>query len=203
MELGQLEKLHATVEQFATRYPETTQSTIGLAYLYTELGRRDEAEVTFRRAAARGFASVERDNQWLGAMTSLGDACAYLRDVGHAAELRDLLLPFAGRNVVIVEGWASFGSVDRALGMLATTLGQWDDAEAHFQAALDLNARLGALPWLARTQLGYAAMLLGRRQTGDAERARDLLHSGLDAARDLGMTTLAERARARIDVMTP
>jgi tetratricopeptide (TPR) repeat protein len=198
METGRLAELQATVEQLAERYPETTRWTASLAYLHTELGRRDEAAAAFEPLAARGFAAVRRDNQWLLAMTGLADTCAFLGDPRRAAELRDLLLPYAGRNVVIVEGWACLGSADRPLGRLATTVGLWEDAEAHFEAALDLNARLGARPWLARTEHGYAQMLLARRQAGDAERARGLLRRAVGTARELGMTTLAEQAEAQL-----
>ncbi|HEY3019989.1 MAG TPA: protein kinase [Solirubrobacteraceae bacterium] len=198
MELGRLAELQATVEQLATRYPETTRWRAGLAYLHTELGRRDEAAVAFEEVAARGFAAVERDNQWLVAMTDLADTCAFLGDARRAAELRDLLLPYAGRNVVIVEGWACLGSADRPLGLLASTIGLWDEAQAHFEAALDLNARLGARPWLARTELAYARMLLGRRHAGDTERAQDVLRRALATAKDLGMTTLTGRVEVQL-----
>jgi eukaryotic-like serine/threonine-protein kinase len=198
MELGRLAELQATVEQLAARYAETTRWMAGLAYLHAELGRRDEAAAAFEPLAARGFVALERDNQWLIAMTGLADTCAFLGDAHRAAELRDLLLPYAGRNVVIVEGWACFGSADRPLGQLAATMGQWEDAESHFEAALDLNTRLGARPWLARTEHGYAQMLLARRQARDAERARDLLRRALGTARELGMTTLAERTEAQL-----
>jgi tetratricopeptide (TPR) repeat protein len=170
----------------------------GPAYLHTQLGRREEAANAFEDIAARGFRALERDNQWLSAITAFADTCAYLGDTNRAAELRDLLLPFAGRNVVIVEGWGSMGSADRALGMLATTMGRWDEAEAHFNAALELNGRLGARPWVARTQMGYAQLLLARNEARDTERARPLLQSALQTAGDLGMTTLAEQAKVRL-----
>ena len=44
-------------------------------------------------------------------------------------------------------------------------------AEAHFEAALALNTRLGARTWLAHTSYEYARMLLGRR-SGRRPRAR-------------------------------
>jgi tetratricopeptide (TPR) repeat protein len=152
----------------------------------------------FEPLAARGFAAVERDGRWLSRLTALADTCAFLGDDRRAAELRDLLLPYAGRNIVIVEGWACVGSADRPLGLLAATMRQWEEAEVHFEAALDLNDRLGARPWLARTEHGYAQMLLARHQTGDAERARDLLRRALGTARGLCMTPLAERAEAQL-----
>ena len=196
MELGRLGDLQHTVEQLSKREPEPMQWITGLAYLYAELGRRDEAAAAFEPVAARGFAAIARDNQWLTRIATLADTCAFLGDVAHAGELHDLLLPYAERNVVMVEGWACFGSAARPLAALAATIGQWDDAEAHFQAAIDLNSRLGARPWLARTELAYAQMLLARCAKGDAERAHDLLQSALATARSLGMTTLAQRASA-------
>jgi len=198
MELGRLAELQTTVEQLAARYP-ATRWTAGLAYLHTELGRRDEAAAAFEDLAAAGFAALARDNQWLIAMTILADTCAFLGDRRRADELRALLLPYAGRNVVIVEAWACFGSADRPLGLLASTMGMWDEAAAHFEAALDLNERLGARPWLARTQHAYAEMLLARGEPGDAARARDLLQRGLQTARSLGMTTLADRTEERLE----
>jgi eukaryotic-like serine/threonine-protein kinase len=198
MELGRLEDLKHTVEQWSTREPEPMRWTTGLAYLHAELGHRDEAAAAFEPVAARGFAAIARDNQWLMRVATLADTCAFLGDVARAGELRDLLLPYAERNVVMVEGWACFGSAARPLATLAATLGQRDEAEAHFQAAIDFNSRLGARPWLARTELSYAQMLLARRPGGDAERAHDLLRNALATAHSLGMTTLAERAAASL-----
>jgi tetratricopeptide (TPR) repeat protein len=78
--------------------------------------------------------------------------------------------------------------------VLSATIGRWDEAEAQFQAAIEFNARLGARPWLARTEFSYGQMLMARRCQGDIERAHDLLDKALATARDLGMTSLAERA---------
>src|SRR5207244_7908871 len=105
------------------------------------------------------FATIARDNQWLARIATLADTCAFLGDVPHARELYDLLLPYAGHNVLMVEGWACFGSAARPLATLAATIGRLNDAEAHFQAAIDFNSRLGARAWRARTELAYAQML--------------------------------------------
>ena len=42
----------------------------------------------------------------------------------------------------------------------------------HFISALAMHEEMGAKPWVARTQLAYAEMLLARRQRGDKARAR-------------------------------
>jgi hypothetical protein len=86
--------------------------------------------------------------------------------------------------------------------MLAATSGRWDEAETHFQAAIDFNARVGARPWLARTQFSYAQMLLGRRSDGDPSQAHDLLQSALATSHDLGMTALATRTAACLAAAT-
>lgn len=198
MELGRLEELQHTVEELSRREPEPMRWITGLAYLYAELGRRDDAAAAFEPVATRGFATIARDNQWLTRIATLADTCAFVGDAPHAQELYDLLLPYAGHNVLMVEGWACFGSAARPLAALAATIGRWNDAEAHFQAAIDFNARLGARSWRARTELAYAQMLLTRRCKDDPERAHNLLQSALATARNLGMTMLVQRATAQL-----
>lgn len=61
---------------------------------------------------------------------------------------------------------ACYGAMDRYLGMTASVLRDWERAEAHFQAALALNTRLGARTWLAHTAYWYARMLLARGRPG-------------------------------------
>ena len=59
-----------------------------------------------------------------------------------------------------------------------------------------MNAHMGARPWLAHTQYQYATMLLAREQSGDSEKARELLKAALITARELGMRALEERVTA-------
>ena len=87
----------------------------------------------------------------------------------------------------------SFGSVARGLGVLATTLRRFDDAERHFAAALEIERRMRARPWLAHTQHDLATMLLAR---GDRERAREHAAEAVRIYRELGMETWAGRAEA-------
>ena len=85
-----------------------------------------------------------------------------------------LLLPYAKLYAEApLEG--TFGAVARGLGVAATTLGRFDDAEDHFEAALEIELRMGGRPWHAHAQHGLAAMLLTRAEAGDAERAGALL----------------------------
>jgi DNA-binding NarL/FixJ family response regulator len=91
---------------------------------------------------------------------------------------------------------ACYGAASRYLGMLATTMAHWEEAQQHFEDALAMNARMGARPWLAHTQHQYAVMLMARRQPGDRERAMHLLDEALTMSRALGMQALEARVVA-------
>ena len=56
-----------------------------------------------------------------------------------------------------------------------------------------MNARMGALPWLAHTQHRYGLMLIQRNQSGDRDKAITQLDAALSTARDLGMSALEAR----------
>jgi tetratricopeptide (TPR) repeat protein len=84
---------------------------------------------------------------------------------------------------------------DRYTGMLLTLLERYDEAEPHFDNALDLEERIKAPPLAARTRYWYARMLLARKAEGDADRARALLDDALETAERLGMVKLAEQCR--------
>ena len=82
--------------------------------------------------------------------------------------------------------------------MLATLLKRWNDAERHFEEARAMHERLGALPWLAYTQLNCAQMLCSRKAKKDGERARQLLETCRATAASLGMKALEEKADAAL-----
>jgi tetratricopeptide (TPR) repeat protein len=90
----------------------------------------------------------------------------------------------------------SIGCSSRYLGLLTATLGRLDDAERHFEDALAMNTRMGARPWVARTQLDYARMLRKRDAAGDAARARELLQQALATAQEIGMAKVAADCEA-------
>ena len=152
-----------------------------------------EARVEFDILAQHDFADLPRDALWMGTMTYLADICTFLGDRARADTLYQILVPFAGQNVVVGNGTACYGALSRYLGALATTLERWDDAACHFEHALAMNARMDARPWLAHTQEQYAAMLLARHLPGDRDKAAALLDAALTTARELGMRALEER----------
>jgi tetratricopeptide (TPR) repeat protein len=98
-------------------------------------------------------------------------------------------MPFSGQ--LAAGGTILSGSVDWALGALATALERYDDAERHFVAAAELEARLGAPLLLARTHAAWALALIGRGQPGDLDRAQNLLEQAEEVAERLGARGVA------------
>jgi Asp-tRNA(Asn)/Glu-tRNA(Gln) amidotransferase A subunit family amidase len=99
-----------------------------------------------------------------------------------------MLEPYADQLVTTSQGGCVAGTVSYYLALLATTIGDWPQAEAHFTTAAATHARIDAPIWLARTRMEYARMLLLRSQPGDTDRARELLSQALATAQDLGLT---------------
>lgn len=197
-EQGRLQEVEPAVEVFVRQHVGTSTWRPGLALIYAELGREQAAWAEFERLAANDFSSIARDGLWSTCIAYLAEVCAYLGDAARAATLYQLLLPYADRNIMVADGVACFGSASRYLGLLATTMTRWEDAERHFEGAMAMNARMGARPWLAHTQDDYAAMLLARGRTGDREKAATLMNDALATARELGMRALEERIIARM-----
>jgi hypothetical protein len=164
-----------------------------LAHVCAQLGATKEARSILEQFAREDFTRLPRDAIWVGAITYLGEVAVCIDDDTHAARLYDLLLPYADRNVVI--GWASTcaGSAARMLGMLAALTGRREPAARHFEQALTMNRAMGAEPWVVRTQLPYAELLLASDDEADQARGRTLRDEGLATAMQLGMTLAARQ----------
>jgi class 3 adenylate cyclase len=166
-----------------------------MALLYAELGRTDEARREFEALAVGDFAEVRRDMLWLLVIAYASEVCAVLGDIRRAEILYPLLLPHAGRNIMVMAA-ACNGSASRPLAMLASTLGRFDEAERHFEETLADSRRMQSPPLLARAECDFARMLLTRDGPGDRDRALQLAAQALAKARELDMKILLERALA-------
>jgi DNA-binding SARP family transcriptional activator len=194
-EQGRLEEIEDLVRRSVVEYPTYPIWRCVLAQIEAELGHAGEARDTLDALAADRFASLPFDEEWLVSIGLLAETARVLGGAGSAAILYELLLPY-GDRVAVGYPEISTGAVARYLGLLATTMERWDDAERHLQDALKVNARIGARPWLAHTQHDYARMLLSRNATGDTEQAQLLASTAVATYRDLGMHTYEESASA-------
>ena len=188
------DQLLETYEGFARQYPEIAAWRCALAQLYAKLDRRAQARQELDALARADFGDLPRDTNWLVSLAMLCETVVFLDDAPRARLLYELLLPYADRCVVIF-ALLCHGSASRSLGLLATTLSRYDEAEQHFEQALTMNARIKAPLWIACTQHDYARMLLLRNQPGDGDRALKLLTEAVAAADRLGMKALGEKAR--------
>jgi hypothetical protein len=180
--------VRAAVEEF----PWYPCHRAALVLLLIDLQRLDEARAVYADLAVDEFQAIYRDCEWLFGMALASEACALLDAREEAAVLYEQLAPFSGSHAIAhTEG--SMGATDRYLGLLAETLGREEDAVTHFEAGMDLNERMGALPWIAHTQVDLARVLRARGQRGDDRRADRLERDAQATARALGMTALARQ----------
>ncbi|MFB3092244.1 MAG: tetratricopeptide repeat protein, partial [Dehalococcoidia bacterium] len=92
-------------------------------------------------------------------------------------------------------------SMDRLLGLLSQTMGNLDQAMAHFEDALAFCRKAGYRPELAWACCDYADTLLQRKETGDREKAMSLLDESLAISSELGMRPLMERVQSRREIL--
>jgi tetratricopeptide (TPR) repeat protein len=191
-EQGRLPEIAELLRRSVDEYPGYRSFRCVVALLDCEVGREDAARNALAELSASDFEVLPRDSEWLFSLCILAEVATHLGEEAGATTLYDLLLPFHGLNAVDA-GELAIGSVARYLGLVAATTSRWGDAETHFEAALEANARMGARPWLAHTQDDFARMLITRDAPGDAEKAQALLTEALTTYEELGMRAAAER----------
>ncbi len=190
---ARLAEVESTFCSFAESHPDVPVFRCTAAYIRSELGRDTEAKLEFMYLMGPGFASLPRRGvDWPVVLMLLGELCCYLDDKSQAQTLYRLLSPFADRNITSFYV-VSFGSAATYLGKLAALLGRFEQAAAHFEAALRFNERTGGRPWLAETQYEYAQMLLLRNLGSDRLEAERLLFMSADIARTIGSIRLGSK----------
>jgi DNA-binding SARP family transcriptional activator/tetratricopeptide (TPR) repeat protein len=189
-EQGRLAGLADLMRRSVHEFPALLRFRCVVADLELELGHEQEARTAVEAVLEHDLSREYRDAEWVFSMALLADPTASVADATAIARLYALLLPYA-HIYAMAPVEASVGAVARALGVLAGALGRHDDAERHFEAAIDIERRMRARPWLAHAQHDFAAMLVAR---GDPDRARPHLDEALQTYRELGMESWAARA---------
>ncbi len=196
-EQGRLAELEVHVKRVADEFPMYYVLHCALASLYCDLNKWTEAQQIFEALARDGFAALPRNDEWIFGMSLVAEVAESLGDLPRAAEAYELLRPYARRNALSNPDMC-IGSVSRTLGILAAMMARWEQAAAHFQDALAMNAKTGARPWVARTQYDYARMLLARNLLGDRKTAADFLTRALESCSELEMA-LGEKVSALLE----
>jgi class 3 adenylate cyclase len=195
-EQGRLAEMEAGIKGFAQMYPAVPAWRTALAFNYAEREMVEEARVEFEILAKDDFSIFPRDGNWPIALALLSETCAIIGDVKRAAYLYLDMAPFGDRCILVGACVDCYGPSHRLLGRLATTMERWDDAERHFEDAMEMNERMGAGRMSGWAFHQYADMLLRRDGAGDRAKALSLLQQALGVAERLGLTALLERSLA-------
>jgi hypothetical protein len=164
---GRLDELEGAVRQFADAQPAMPVWRCALSCVYLQTGREDDLRREYEHFAVDGFTALPRDNLWMPALAFLAQVCQHFGDAERAPRLRELLEPYAGRNVITPDV-AYFGPVDRFLALLAATEGEREQAAAWFASARALAEQVGATPTLARIEAEEEAALGDRPRPAPA-----------------------------------
>lgn len=191
-EQGRLAEVAPLFKRFVDDHPEDSTWRPGLMLIASDLGFEVQARRTLDQMAESEF-SLPVDSKRLVTLTYLAEVAARLREVEHAERIYASLLPFRDQAVTVPAFTLCCGAAARYLGLLASALGDWSAAEAHFEYALQMNERLRARPWLAHAQHEFSIMLSARNRRGDQARAADLLAAATATAKELKMFALLER----------
>lgn len=185
-ERGQLADFLPLVVAAAEGNPQLLAYRCARASIEAELGNVASASDHLAALSAGGFASIPRDNTWLGCHALLAEAATGCGDAASARVLYGIMKPHAGRMVLVGNIAAILGAVDRYLGMTAATFSDPVAARGHYERALEIERSMPAPPLAARTELWLAKLLID----DEPSRARTLLESSRSTASALGMQKL-------------
>ena len=160
---GRLDEIEHSIIELAEEQSARPVFACARAYVLAKLGRPQPPLIALIDA-------LPFDQEWLLGMSLLAEAAVGIGDSEAIAAAYARLRPWESLHAAD-QSEGCRGSVGRPLGLLAAALGDVAAAAAHFECALEMNARMGFRPWLAATQVEFARLL---RHTGAQERAAAL-----------------------------
>jgi DNA-binding CsgD family transcriptional regulator len=181
--LNQLAQLRGTID------PETGQAALTMLQqvpgiplvrvfnpqIHALLGDHDLARAMFEEFRHMP-GTVEIGPRWAALLTQIGAVALLLDDTDTADRVYQELSELAPSYMADGSG-AVFcgGSGQRIAGDLALATGRVDEAIRGYTDAIDMNARIGARPFLALSRLGLAKALVANGNGGDLPTARALV----------------------------
>ena len=199
---GSWSEAHAALELLATPgeiFDAPGADIVGMSFVLREVltawespVEREVVRERLEPIASQLGDGVQDDIYALGFAGAVVDGAAVLGSRRLAEAVHQPLLRAHERGVVLTTGWV--GLVTRLLGVTATLLERWDEAESQFELAMASSAQHRFRTESLRTALAYAQMLERRQRPGDADRALELLAVAVPQLRELGMRPLAAEA---------
>jgi tetratricopeptide (TPR) repeat protein len=193
-ETESLEQVIPAITEGVRKFPTLHGFRAGLAWACFNLRKRSEARRHFSLLSNRDFRNVPERFDWSSTVALAAEVCTDLADATQAGFLYRILTPTHRQHLLLGLGVLSFGCADRLLARLSETMGLREQAEAHFQVALERNEAAGAHAWTAHTKLDYAKFLARSGELPRRDYSVRLASEALETAIDLGMTNLQARA---------
>ena len=189
--LGRAEDALASTGQL-TNVLDPASRGLCLAYL----GRRAEAQETLDELVQRRNVEAEADEEPLVRLSPMLELAVSLADRDAVSTIAPRL---AGLDKYAPEFWLSpFG---RNLGGASALLGDYEGARGHYQAALEIMAKIHHRPEIALTHLGLAELLLDH-YPDERAKAMEHLDLAIGELRDMKMQPSLEQALSRRKILT-
>lgn len=176
------------------------------ACLAARAGVHRRARVILDRCLPAQLGDLAPSGTWLAGLVALVEAAAALDDRDLAGQAYDLLMPYADLPAVAGLGIVCLGSIERTLGVAASTLGRHDRAVAHLERGAAANERLGNCPLATISRGDLAAALLRRGEAAagghaaaeDRARAAALLREAVAEGVGMELTGRVAAWQARL-----
>lgn len=190
-EQGRLAQIAPVIRKMLDENPGDTTWKPGFAIVASDLGHTEAASRMLDEMAETDFA-FSLDAKYSTTLAYLAEVCAETADPELTQRIYDLLNPYQDMTITAGVTTVCLGAGARYLGSLCAALGEWDRAELHFEAALELNRRMRTPPWIAWTQHDLAWMLHRRGRPADNKRVLALTDEIMDAAKKYSMVRLTK-----------
>jgi tetratricopeptide (TPR) repeat protein len=193
---GRFADVAARLARYVEQYPQQHSLRAELARLRLHEGNLDEARRELETLSQHDFNDLPRDSMWLFCLAYAAEVAARLSDRKRAKVLRALLSPYADRVIGAGTSIVSLGHGTRYVGLLAATLGRYEEAADLLATATREHERMRSRPWLAFSLLDQARLCSqssGRRARAQSE---DLAERAAALAREVGMPGLERDALA-------
>jgi DNA-binding SARP family transcriptional activator len=187
---GRLHELTEVFRQASDSTPIPAYMS-GHALALIEDGRPDEAQSVVRRTVAGELTALP----WFltgPALAQLTLACAELDDRDGATVVYPHVAPWA--HLLVFSNVVTYGSMSLYAGTLARLCGRYDESERHLQRAAEVNERIQAPFFLARTHLETARVYKERGQADDRIRQAHHLALAVDLAREHDLARVESQA---------
>ena len=183
---GEIQYAESGLRELVERHPDFALSHAALANACSAIGKIAEARHALESLDLSEIPAVP--GAFLHFVLALAaEAVSRVGDEVRCRVLYQLLLPYARENVLMSWGAGLVGPVSHYLGVMATCLEEYTEAERHFSQAISMHGALRTTVLAASTERAFAEMLLRRGSSGDEEHASEYLRRAVTIYEAFGL----------------